>query len=51
MNNIIIEEENFLKDNDLNFLFNIMELREMWFNLDVILFLSDMKDDVILVSN
>lgn len=51
MNNIIIEEENFLKDNDLNFLFNIMGLKEMWFNLDVILFLSDMKDDVILVSN
>lgn len=51
MNNIIIEEENFLKDNDLNFLFNIEGLKEMWFNLDVKLFLSDMKDDVILVSN
>lgn len=51
MNNIISEDENFFKDNDLNIKLNIKDLKEIRFNLDVILFLNDIEDNVILKEN
>lgn len=50
-NNTTIEEENSLKDNDLNLLSNTTESKETRSNPDVISPSSDTKDDVILVSN
>lgn len=50
-NNTTTEEENSLKDNDLNLLSNTKEPKETRSNPDVISPSSDKKDDVILVSN
>lgn len=50
-NDITIEEENSLKDNDLNLLSNTKGPKETRSNPDVISPSSDTKDVVIIVSN